>query len=120
MKRSKQITLLCLTTIIAGFVAGCSDQKPNNLRQKRTADGALAYDKDGNPIWEDDQRQQYSYHGGMFFPWYTRANGYATIPGSGVAAPESNAGMTKDSIVRTASRGGFGSSGHSHSSSGAS
>lgn len=116
MKRSKQITLLCLTTIIAGLVAGCSEQKPNSLRQKRTPTGALAYDKDGNPLYEDDDKQQYTYRGGSYYPWYTRQNGYATIPGSGIAAPNNNAGVSSDSIVRTGSRGGFGSSGHSHSS----
>lgn len=117
MKRSKQITLLCLTTIVAGFLAGCGDHHANHLRQKRYPNGDPVYDKDSNPIFEDDDQQHYTFYHGSYYPWYTRANGYSSIPGSGVAAPNIGGGVSSESIVRSApiSRGGFGETGIAHS-----
>jgi hypothetical protein len=116
LKRSKQITLLCLTTIIAGFLAGCGEERINHLRKKRYPTGAVMRDKDGNPLYEDDDGQNYTYYGGQYYPWYTRANGYSTIPGSGVTAPSVGGGVSGESISRSGSsastsRGGFGNAG---------
>jgi hypothetical protein len=110
MKRSRQVTLLCLTTIVAGFMVGCP-AKPNHLRQRHNPDGSLMYDTDGNPIYEDDDRQHYTYYGGHYYPWYTRGNGYSSIPGSGISAPDVSGGVSSESV---ASRGGFGAAGEAH------
>jgi hypothetical protein len=119
MKRSQQITLLCVSTIISGFLGGCSDHH-QHLRQRHLANGELMYDQDGNPIYEDDDKQSYTYSGGSYYPWYTRANGYSTIPGSGVAAPDVSGGVSEESAAghgSDVSRGGFGETGEAHSSS---
>ncbi len=120
MKRSQHVTLLCLTTIVAGFLAGCGEEHVNHLRQKRDLNGVLVYDRDGNPIYEDDDRQHYTFYHGSYYPWYTRANGYSTIPGSGVVAPNIGGGVSSESISRSTavSRGGFGETGAAHASGG--
>jgi hypothetical protein len=73
------------------------------------------YDSAGNPIYEDDDQQHYTYYGGHYYPWYTRTNGYSSIPGSGISAPDVSGGESSESV---ASRGGFGATGEAHGSGG--
>jgi uncharacterized protein YgiB involved in biofilm formation len=116
MKRSKTIVLLF---VAAGMLSGCDrDTKPNGLRLRRDAQGQVMLDAQGNPLYEDDEQQQYHYRGGYFFPIFTGANGYSHIPGTGIAAPATGSAMTSDQITSrrvSAARGGFGGAGAARS-----
>jgi hypothetical protein len=119
MKRSKTIFLLF---VAAGVLSGCGEKtRPNGLRTRTDAKGQILRDAQGNPIYEDDQGQHYSHAGGYFYPFFTRTNGFSTIPGSGIAAPGSSTPVSSRDITSRSvpvSRGGFGSTGSARSSGG--
>ncbi|HYF35273.1 MAG TPA: hypothetical protein VD994_08305 [Prosthecobacter sp.] len=121
MKRSKTILLLF---VAAGVLSGCKEEtKPNGLRYRRDAQGQVMRDAQGNPLYEDDEGQNYTYSGGHFFPIFTMANGFRTIPGTGITAPASAGAMSSSDITSRrvpVSRGGFGGSGLTRSSGGGS
>jgi len=119
MKRSKTIFLLF---VAAGVLSSCGEKtRPNGLRMRTDAQGEIVYDTQGNPVYEDDAGQHYSYMGGHFYPFFTRMNGYPTIPGTGITAPSSVGPVTATEIKSRSvpvSRGGFGGAGNSRSGGG--
>lgn len=119
MKRSQAIALVLIT---AGALTGCGEKpRSNGLRPRLDAQGQVMKDSQGNPMYEDDEGQHYSYHGGSYYPFFTRMNGFSTIPGTGIAAPASASGVPASTITSRqvrVTRGGFGSAGSSRSSGG--
>jgi uncharacterized protein YgiB involved in biofilm formation len=118
MKRSKTIVLMF---VAAGVLSACKQEtKPNGLRHRRDAQGQVMHDAQGNPLYEDEEGQYYSYMGGHYYPFFTRANGFNTIPSTGITAPATSTGVSAGDITSRrvpVARGGFGGAGSARSSS---
>jgi hypothetical protein len=108
-------------------MAACSP-KPPPPRPKLDADRRWEQDPAGNLLYENDDGQVFTYAGGSYYPWYTRATGYTTIPrtdrsteiysnesggssGSRFSSGGSSSSGSWGTTTSTSSRGGFGSSG---------